>query len=110
MSKETVHILSLSTMLAMTLIVFLTFMSAYFSASKSTYVLVNNLGEADIEFVLMSFLLLLNAATTVTLSKSIYIGKREAAILRKIRFLKRNKTYVRELAQAQKQFATVYEN
>ncbi|HLD85622.1 MAG TPA: hypothetical protein VI968_03640 [archaeon] len=108
--RETLHILSLSTMLAMTLIVFLTFMSAYISPSKSTYVLVNNMGEADIEFVLMTLLLLLNAATTLTLSKSIYVGRREAGILRKIRFLKRNKAYVRELSQAQKQFEIVYEN
>lgn len=97
-------------MLAMTLIVFLTFMSAYLSPSKSTYVLVNNMGEADVEFILMTFLLLLNAATTLTLSKSIYVGRREADILRKIRFLKRNKAYVKELSQAQKRFATAYEN
>lgn len=104
------HILSLSTMLAMTIIVFITFMVAYSSPSKSAFVLVNNLGEANIELVLMGFLLCLNAATTITLSKGIYSDYRESAILRKIRFLKRNKNFVREISAAQQYFVAPYEN
>ncbi|MBI4162557.1 MAG: hypothetical protein HY513_02645 [Candidatus Aenigmarchaeota archaeon] len=107
--KEVVHILSLATMLAMTMIVFLTFVVAYASPSKSAFVLINELGEADMELMLLSFLLLLNAATTITLSRGIYISRRERQILQKLRFMRRNKKYFREMAKI-KPYYVRYEN
>lgn len=97
-------------MLAMTAIVFLTFVVAYASPSKSAFVLINELGEADLELMLLSFLLMLNTATTVTLSKGIYSGHKERQILQKLRFMRRNKRYFRELAKIKAYSVTTYEN
>ena len=107
--REILHILSLSTMLAMTIIVFLTFIVAYIAPSKSAFVLINELGEADLELMLLSFLLMLNTATTVTLSKGMYTSHKERRILQKLRFMRRNKKYFRELSQI-KPYTISYEN
>ncbi len=107
--SSVLHILSLSTMMAMTIIVFLTFVVAYTSPSKSAFVLINELGEADLELILLTFLLVLNTATTVTLSKGIYVGRRERQILQKLRFMRRNKRYFKELSKL-KSYYIRYEN
>ena len=107
--REILHIISLSTMLAMTIVVFLTFVVAYASPSKSAFVLINELGEADVELMLLGFLLMLNTATTVTLSKGIFTNYKERQILQKLRFIRRNKRYFRELAKI-RPYSITYEN
>jgi len=61
--------MGMSTMLALALVTYITFFTAYFSPTKSAHVQVNNYGEANIEMIILSVLLPLNLISMIIVNK-----------------------------------------
>lgn len=69
--KDTLAIIGISTMLALTLVMFLIFVTAYVSPVKAVRVNIDNYGEAHLELVLLSMLLPINIFSTFFVTKSL---------------------------------------
>ena len=64
-------------MLALSLVTYITFFTAYSSPAKAARVNINNYGEADIEMLMLSILLPLNIFSTVMISRKLSERKEE---------------------------------
>jgi hypothetical protein len=71
--KNTIALIGLSTMLGLTVLMFVIFTAAYMSPAKAVRINVDNYGEAQFEFVLLLALLPLQLFTTAFLTR--YLGK-----------------------------------
>jgi hypothetical protein len=71
--KNTIALIGLSTMLGLTILMFVIFTSAYISPAKAVRINVNNYGEAHLEFILLALLLPLQLFTTAFLTR--YLGR-----------------------------------
>jgi len=58
-------------MFSLSLLIHIAFFTAYSSQAKAVRILINNYGEADIEFIMLLILLPLNTFTTVSLIKKL---------------------------------------
>ena len=61
--------MGISTMMALSLVTYIIFFSAYFSPTKSAHVQVNNYGEANIELIILSILLPVNLISAIIMGK-----------------------------------------
>ena len=62
-TKNKIKFVGIIGMLSSFLVMYITFITAYFSKSKSTLVLINKVGEANLEFVLLNLFLLCTIPT-----------------------------------------------
>ncbi|MCX6816106.1 MAG: hypothetical protein NT120_04625 [Candidatus Aenigmarchaeota archaeon] len=69
--KNGLIVMGIATMLALSLVTFFTFFSAYTSPVKAVRVYVNNYNEANIEMILLSVLLPLNIFSAFVVTKKL---------------------------------------
>gem|GEM_PF-4531522 len=74
-------LLGIATMLAMALVTYVTFFTAYTSPTKSARVHINNYGEAEIEMIMLSVLLPLNIISTLVIGKRLSEKSRDERIM-----------------------------
>ena len=75
--KEIFAVIGVATMLALSIVLFITFVTAYMSPAKAVRVHINNYGEADAEMIFLSALLPLNIISTFIVAKK-FTEKKES--------------------------------
>ena len=79
-TKNKIKFVGIIGMLSSFLVMYITFVAAYFNKSKSTIVFINKLGEANLEFVLLNLFLLCALPTAYFIIVEIAKSKRKQGL------------------------------
>ncbi len=78
--KNTLAVIGVATMLALSITMFLIFVVAYMSPAKAARIQINNYGEADAEMIFLSAILPLNIISTFIVARKFTEQKEENVV------------------------------